>query len=185
MAVIFTIQASAQKKVEFDVDISYLYGLQERTDYGNFSRNDYKMSGASLHFSVLHPFSEAFAAGAGIGLDRYNHPGYNTCPVFLTVHYSPITSFRNAYLFADAGKDIGSSDFSKGTMLDAGIGYKYMTGKRFGITFRLGYNIRWSENKTKYEMNGKYSNYADMICVNIDEIYHVRHSVVAGLGVIF
>lgn len=180
-ATILSVNILAQKKISFNADVAYLFGLQERTDYGNFSRSDFDMSGASLHLSALYKISDSFSAGAGIGLDRYDHPGYNTLPIFLKANYSPLKSCRELYLFSDLGRCIGTSDFIKGTMLDAGFGYKINLKNNWRINFKLGYNVNWAEGKNKTII----PNDVDFQYVSFDEIDHTRHSLFIGLGIEF
>lgn len=178
---IASINVHAQRKVQFNVDASYLYGLQERTDFGNFSRSDFNMSGASLHLSALYRFSDSFAAGAGIGLDRYNHSGYNTLPIFVKAKYSPLKPCKEAFLFGELGRCIGTSDCTKGTILNTGFGYNLYSKNNFGINVKLGYNINWAEG----DFDISTLNESDYAFVSFKDIDHVRHSIFIGVGLEF
>ena len=88
---------------------------------------------------------------------------------------------RELYLFSDLGRCIGTSDFIKGTMLDAGFGYKINLKNNWRINFKLGYNVNWAEGKNKTII----PNDVDFQYVSFDEIDHTRHSLLIGLGIEF
>ena len=81
-------QVSAQSKIHFVTDIHYLYGLSEKSSYLTITHKDVNLYGKSLHLTSLYDFSKSISAGVGIGADRYENPGYNTLPVFASLHYT-------------------------------------------------------------------------------------------------
>ncbi len=179
------LQVNAQKKIKYDVDLTYFYGLSINSDFGNFGRSDYKMNALGLRASVRYQFSEAISAGLGLGLDGYHNPDYNTFPVFITAQYAPLSDNRNAFLFADLGRGFGdTTHFNHGTTLNLGAGYKLMTGKNFGLTFRLGYNVRWADGKSKSEILNE-TKEGDVLFVRFDELKHTRHSIITSIGITF
>lgn len=78
---------SSQSRFHIELDCHYIFGLSERGEFANFSRNEYKMYGNSLHLSGNYKFSDAWSAGIGIGADRFENPGYNTFPNVLEIVY--------------------------------------------------------------------------------------------------
>lgn len=64
------------------VDYHYNYGLVEKGDFFKYNGSDFGLYGNSLHLSALFNINSKFATGAGIGLDRYEEPGFNTLPLF-------------------------------------------------------------------------------------------------------
>jgi len=173
-------QVSAQSKIHFVTDIHYLYGLSETSSYLTITRKDVNLYGKSLHLTSLYDFSKSISAGIGIGADRYENPGYNTFPIFASLHYTPfITSHPRTYLFTNLGYGIKTSDAHSGLMFDAGIGYKKMFSRRFGLNFQLGYNLK-QINETPL-----YISTSDSQSWNLISVTSVRHSLSLGVGVIF
>ena len=184
IAIMFSSQIFSQKRVMLYIDYGFMFGLQEKFDDFTLSRNDYKMSGNSLHLTALYPLSENISVGAGMGLDRYEHPGYNTMPFFATAHISPIKTNHDIYAFSNIGYSIGGNTFAKGAMWDIGIGYKWMIKPKFGITFKLGYNLK-STTATNSSDIASDTSIAEFEIQNIDNINHTRHSIIIGTGIIF
>ncbi|NDV57705.1 hypothetical protein [Bacteroides sp. 519] len=144
------VKATAQsQKIRVYIETSYLYGLAEKGDGFKLTRSDSKMSGVGLHLSALYSFSKTFSVGLGLGLDRYNNPGYNSLPLFVSLQCMPLNFNRNIYVFTNVGYGVGGADFTKGAMLDAGVGYKLILKESFGINLRLGYNLKQIDTKVK------------------------------------
>ena len=173
-------QVSAQSKIHFVTDIHYLYGLSSTTSYLTLTRKDVNLYGKSLHLTSLYDFSKSISAGVGIGADRYENPGFNTLPVFASLHYTPfVITHPRTYLFTNLGFGIKNSYAHSGLMFDAGIGYKKMFGHRFGLNFQLGYNLK-QINETPL-----YVSTTDGQAWNLIYVTSVRHSLSVGVGVIF
>lgn len=173
--------ANAEKKIHFNVETSYLFGIKESTDYCTYERDSWNIYGLSLHLSTMWNFSRFLSAGAGVGLDRYNNPGYNTLPIFIALQSSPFNSVENFHAFANFGLCVNSKTFSGGEMLELGIGYKFRIKKEFGISFRFGYNLRWSEHKPAINLPDK----GELFFVDIEDMFHTRQSICAGIGLVF
>ncbi|MBV5284263.1 MAG: hypothetical protein JZU53_17715 [Paludibacter sp.] len=173
-------QVSAQSKIHFVTDIHYLYGLSSTTSYLTLKRKDVNLYGKSLHLTSLYDFSKSISAGVGIGADRYENPGFNTLPVFASLHYTPfVITHPRTYLFTNLGFGIKNSYANSGLMFDAGVGYKKMFGRRFGLNFQLGYNLK-QINETPL-----YVSISDSQSWNLISVTSVRHSLSLGVGVMF
>ena len=160
--------AFAQSKMNVMLDYHYQFGLSETGGPYNISRKDSKMYGNSLHLSVMYNFTERFAAGLGFRADRYENPGYNSFPVFTSLHYSPLATLPNVYSYTNLGyAAISKNDTYKGLMWDLGIGYKKMLRSHFGLNFQLGYNLKEFRDNSGYDFD------------------YTRHSVSLGIGLIF
>jgi hypothetical protein len=173
-------QVSAQSKIHFVTDIHYLYGLSETNSYLTLTRKDVNLYGKSLHLTSLYDFSKSISAGVGIGADRYENPGFNTLPVFASLHYTPfVMTHPRTYLFTNLGFGIKNSYANSGLMFDAGVGYKKMFGRRFGLNFQLGYNLRQINESPIYIPA------ADNQSYDFTYVTSVRHSLSLGVGVMF
>lgn len=163
---------SSQSKFHIELDYHYMFGLSEKGEIADFSRNEFKMYGNSLHLSGNYKLSEAWSTGIGIGSDRYENPGYNTFPVFATLQYFPLQTIPKGYVFTDVGYAFKTSTAVPGFLWNLGIGYKHMFRYHFGIKMQLGYNFKHLKNSLLDTDNMNfYSRY--------------RHSFIIGMGVIF
>lgn len=178
---LFSLYGFSQKKVMVNIDYGYLLGLKEKFDDWSLSRSDMKMSGNSLHVSALYPVSESISLGAGVGLDRYLKPEYNTMPIFAAARFAPLSSYRDIYAFTNVGYSIGGDNYANGALFDIGIGYKWMVKPKFGITFKLGYNMKVTSGGSNADLPEDIS----FSFVSINNVDHTRHSLVIGAGVIF
>jgi hypothetical protein len=174
---IFQAQAQTWSKFHVMLDYKYLFGLSEQGDFWNLSRKDAEMYGKSLRLSCLYSFSPQLSAGVGIGADRYEAPGRNTLPVFVAAHYNPKMEIP-FYFFGNAGYSRKTRTMTPGFLMDAGIGYKLMFRKHFGLNFQFGYNLK----QFKEEVLG----------INFDEGFssslqgkQTRHSLIFGIGLVF
>jgi hypothetical protein len=170
-------QAQKQPKFHLILDYRYMLGLSDRGDIGVFSRKDLDMDGHSLRLSGVYSFFPQLAAGIGIGADRYPP---NTLPVFATVHYNPCKS-NPFYLFGNAGYAFKTGTAVSGLLVDAGLGYKLMFKKHFGLNFHFGYNLK--------QFNMDIYNYVleddDLYYEKITSGTQTRHSLSFGVGLIF
>ncbi len=164
------LEAQTPSRFHIVVDYHYNLSLSERYMGESFTRSDgYRMHGNSLHLTALYNISNRVSAGAGLGLDRYEEPGYNTLPVFSTFRYRPIKSFLDTYLYTNLGYAIGhEQNLYAGWMWDAGIGYTKMFYRHFGLNFQFGYNFK----SFRVPLN-------DIMQSNL------RHSLSFGVGVVF
>lgn len=168
------VKTSAQgQKVRVYIETSYLHGLVEKGDGFKITRSNSNMSGLGLHLSALYSFSEVIAAGAGLGLDRYNNPGYNSLPIFASLQCMPLSN-RNIYAFTNLGYGIGGGDFTKGGMCEIGVGYKLIIKQSFGLNFKLGYNLKQINTEVK-DFWGT---------TNLGKIDRNRHSIFISFGAI-
>ncbi|MFS2583734.1 hypothetical protein [Bacteroides uniformis] len=177
--VMFPLCAGAQSKVNVFLDYQYRFGLHEKLENYSISRGKSHMYGNALHLSALYNFTKQFSAGAGIGADRYESPGYNTFPLFASVHFSPFKRHAGFYVFTNIGYALFAKQGTyNGWMFDVGIGYKKMFSRHFGLNFQLGYN--WKQ----FKGGGDYGvMVGDVIQYKKADSY--RSSLTAGVGLIF
>lgn len=159
------------------LDYHYNLGLVENGDLRKFTRSNYKMYGNSIHLTGLYNLNTKIALGLGLGLDRYENPGFNSFPIFATVHYRPLSKLPKGYIYSNAGYAIGGSDFVPGFMFDLGIGYKKMFKRHFGLNFQLGYNLKHQRLDN--------SIYLESQEIVYEKINRYRHSLALGVGLIF
>lgn len=163
----------SQSKFQVSLDYHHYLGFYEKGKGYTFHRKDYKMHGNSLRLSGIYFLSQRLGIGAGIGADRYEEPGYNTFPVFTTMHFSPLKHYIPFYLFISPGYALKTNNSFQGAVCDLGAGYKRMFKKHFGMKFDLSYNLKNFRDKA-YDTNGKQFTYTA-----------TRHSLSIGLGFIF
>lgn len=175
---IFPMFSFAQSKLNVLLDYHYQLGISEKGVYGNLKGND-NMHGNSFHLSLMYNISSQLSAGAGIGADRYENPGYNTFPVFASVHYSPLKSLANLYAYTNIGYAvIDKQTTNTGLMWDLGIGYKKMFRPHFGLNFQLGYNLKQFRGIETFEMT-------ENTILSIKDTNNIRNSLSIGIGLIF
>lgn len=171
----------AQSKFHIILDYHYNLGICEKYWGRTFDRGEYKLYGNSLHLTALYDITQKISAGTGIGADRYEEPGYNTFPVYVTFRYRPFTKLPKSYVFTDLGYGLFKNDnVAPGWMWNAGIGYTKMFRKHFGVNLQLGYNLKQFGGIPSYEVdlvNGEF-NY-------IGKKSSIRHSVSFGFGLVF
>lgn len=179
--VCLTVEAiQAQSKFHVALDYYYNLGLSEQFVGRHYGRGDYEMSGNSLRLSANYDFVPAWSAGAGVGMDRYTEPSFNTMPIFATLQYAPLKKARNAYVFSDLGYAIKiSDDFHPGFTGKLGIGYKLILAKHFGLNFRIAYDF-----KDFRKIRTTYFDEASQQGVSYDS-NSKRHSVSFGVGMTF
>ena len=184
---LFSSSVKGQSLFHIILDYHYNLGLNEKGYHYSYYRGEWKMYGKSLHISALHDFSPRLSLGAGMGLDRYENPGYNTFPIFLTGQYFPMTgNLINSYLFTNIGYAIGSEKhFNQGYLWDIGIGYKKMFKKHFGLNFQLGYNLKQIKDIPFYVFQESANNNNEYSITYIGEKNSIRHSITIGIGLIF
>ena len=178
------LQTSAATAQRFHVVLDYHYnlGFSERYDGEKLSRGDgYKMHGNSLHLTALYDITQRISAGAGIGADRYEEPGYNTFPLFGTFRYRPIRTFLDTYVYTNLGYGVFTREDSiyPGWMWDAGVGYTKMFRKHFGLNFQVGYNLKEFHGQNFYEID------PDSGADYVRKFNSVRHSLSLGVGLVF
>lgn len=121
------------------------------------------------------------SAGAGIGADRYEEPGYNTFPLFGTFRYRPIRTFLDTYVYTNLGYGVFTREDSiyPGWMWDAGVGYTKMFRKHFGLNFQVGYNLKEFHGQNFYGID------PDSGADYVRKFNSVRHSLSLGVGLVF
>lgn len=154
-------------KIQLEVDYRHFFGQKETYKSSNLSHTD-NLKGNSLRLSVLYTLTPLLQTGIGCGLDRYESPGSNTLPLFIAFRYVPLSKFTNPYIFTNIGYSFKNANFDEGVLWEAGIGYKYMFKKHFGIKLEAGYNLR----------TFKYSK------INPNYMDATRHSLLLGIGII-
>lgn len=170
---LFLQNAFSQSKIHAEVDFGYMIGFTERSNSYRINRSLYNMYTNSIRLSGIYRLSSSYSIGAGIGMERYENPGYNTLPVFASVRYTPVLSIPKGYIYTDLGYSIGTSTMTPGLLWDLGIGYQWMFRKHFGLKVQAGYNIkqlktdRWAYENT------------------IQKVNQWRHSLSLSTGIIF
>lgn len=173
------IAAHSQSKVNVLLDYHYQLGIAEK-GYHKITRSDSKMYGNSLHLTVLYNINKQVSTGLGIGADRYEKPGYNTFPLYASLHFSPLKKFLNLYTYTNIGYAIfDKTDIYQGVMWDLGVGYKKMFKKHFGINVQLGYNLKQFKDVDYYIYDSKNEEFKN------ERRNNIRNSLSMGVGLIF
>lgn len=158
------------------LDYHYNLGLANKLQW-----NSGNMAGHSLHLMALYDFTSRFAAGIGIGADRYTHPGFNTIPVYATFRYKPVSSIPKGYIYTNLGYGCFSNiAIDPGWMWDLGIGYTKMFGRHFGLNFQIGYNLKEFAGIPSYDYNLDTGN-----ITYLGTVSDFRHSLSMGIGLVF
>lgn len=184
LLLLFALESFAQEKkpARFHVELDFHHnlGLRERCDWWTLKRDNYwKMRGNALHLILLYHINSRVSAGAGIGIDGYKEPSYNTFPIFGTVRYRPLKKFLDPYLYTNLGYGLGKNEHANipGWMWDAGIGYTKMFRRYFGLNCQFGYNFK------------DFSNVVSAIDDKGDfydrRMHMLRHSLSFGFGLVF
>jgi hypothetical protein len=139
---LFLQDAFSQSKIHAELDFGYMIGLTERGDQYKINRSLYNMHTNSIRLSGMYRLSNLYSIGAGIGMERYESPGYNTLPVFAVLRYTPALSIPKGYIYTDLGYSIGTSTMTPGLLWDLGIGHQWMFRKHFGLKAQVGYNLK-------------------------------------------
>lgn len=179
-----------ENKVHVVLGWKYNFGLYEHEYGGNITRGDAKMYGNALHLTLLYDVLPQLSVGAGIGSDRYENPGYNTFPAFVTAQFHPMMNkLPKGYIFTNLGAGIHSDDADafKGFMGDLGVGYTLMFHKHFGLDFQLGYDLKEFKGVPVYEMKivNVEGNIAEAEINLIGCKNFWRHSIQMSVGLVF
>ena len=184
IAMISLLQAGAvmaQSKFNVVLDYHYNLGIKQRYNGSSFGRDQYKMSGNSLHLTALYHATPRISAGIGIGADRYEGPEFNTFPIYGAFRYRPLKNFLNAYVYTNLGYSVfENKHIASGLMWDAGIGYTKMFRKHFGLNFQLGYNLKQFRNVPGYEYDWDKQ---ELIYLGKKSCF--RNSISFGAGLVF
>ena len=174
-------KGNAQSKFHFDIDYHYNLGFSTSYDGGHWGRSNYKMGGNSIHFTGRYDVSDKLSTGLGFGWDHYTEPDYNTLPIFATLRYKPIATFKNAYCFTDLGYGIKPKDtYNSGFLMNLGIGYTKMLSAHFGINFQIAYNYKvFNDGIMSIITDGKGEQ------VDCEYLDNTRHSLSFGVGITF
>jgi len=131
-----TAQTNSYHKGLFGLtECRYMLGIEQRGDY-------YPLSGFgsplmytfSLRGGLGYYISPYFSAGIGTGFDVNKYPDISTLPVLVDIRFYLMNKPNTPFAYVEAGPHIPIEDaFSKGFTAEAGIGYKYMFKRHFGI----------------------------------------------------
>ncbi len=133
-------QEETQNEAKFHLilDQKLMLALCEKGDAGNFSRSEIDADGVSLRLSGVYSFLPRLAAGIGIGAEAYSHGSF---PVFATIHYKLFKN-NSFFLFGNGGYAFKTENTVSGLLAEAGLGYKKMFKKHFGLNFHIGYHLK-------------------------------------------
>ena len=156
------------------------FGTLEAKYMQGFNPNDDELPwnpyGKSLRLMVGYFVNPHLSAGIGFGADRYESYGVNTLPLFADFRGYLKDKGNTPYVFADAGYSVRFSQAQdRGFLIDAGLGYKFLSSKKIGMTVAVGYNYK----EFPYWWDG----YADYVYRN--KWYERRHSVFLNVGMFF
>ncbi|NDW12161.1 hypothetical protein D0T50_04555 [Bacteroides sp. 214] len=170
----------AQSKLHLELDYGYMIGISEKGDAYNIKRSEYKMYTNSLRLSAICRLSDPLSVGLGIGLERYENPGYNTLPIFATVRYSPVASLPKGYVYTDVGAGLKTGEMVAGFLWGIGVGHLWMFRKHFGLKAQVGYNLKQLRGT---HWRGIYE--GDEVVVDYYKASQWRHSLALSVGIIF
>jgi hypothetical protein len=126
--------------------------------------------------SMGYHFTPLYAAGVGIGLERYSQPNATSLPMFLDFRGYLKDAKNTPFAFAKLG---GSFQwwkvFQPGHWATLGVGYKFFSGKNC-YTLSFGYEYKHTEN---WMVNTTPSSLQRGDWTALD-----RHSIVLTLGMI-
>ena len=169
-----------------ELDYHYRWGLNESGYNYHFSRSDMDMYGHSLHLTAFYKVAKRLSLGIGIGTDRYESPGYNTFPLFVSGHYQPLpVRLPGGYVYSNLGYGIGSGvSVTNGWLWDLGIGYKKMFRKHLGLNFQLGYNLKQFRGIPAYDVVETPDTEPGFEVLYLGGKNSLRHSLSVGVGLI-
>ena len=152
------------------VEAKYMQGFNPNSEELSF-----KPYGKSLRLMVGYFVNPHLSAGIGFGADRYESYGVNTLPLFTDFRGYLKDMGNTPYVFADAGYSVRFSQAQdRGFLIDAGLGYKFLSSKKIGMTVAVGYNYKqfpdmWEDIKQKLP----------------NAFFKRRHSVFLNVGMFF
>ena len=129
---------SGQRKVQFQVEYNYLFGLKET---GIWEIND-ELKGFDINLTAMYNVNPRFAIGVGVGAEKLKTPNYTIIPVFAKATYALIKKHKSPYRYTKLGYSIGTEYSNSGVLFNPGIGYRWQLRKNFGIDFLLGYHLQ-------------------------------------------
>ncbi|MCK9156915.1 MAG: hypothetical protein M0P12_12630 [Paludibacteraceae bacterium] len=145
---------NAQISLHPGIDLAGMIGIKETSDEGNISTSEAQMSATSLRVKLLCDFNTKISSGLGVGLDGYSEPNYNTFPVFATINYFPFKKVKFFGLLDCGYSPKINSNYVKGLLFDAGLGYRLQFKKHFGMNFMLYYNAKQFKENYRYWIEG-------------------------------
>lgn len=178
--------AASQTRFHIELDYHHNWGLGESGPNYHFSRRDMDMYGNSLHLTAFYKVAKRLSLGIGMGADRYESPGYNTFPLFVSGQYQLLpVRLPGGYVYSNLGYGIGSGgNVTKGWLWDLGIGYKKMFRKHLGLNFQLGYNLKQFRGIPTYDVVETPDTEPGFEVLYLGEKNSLRHSVSVGIGLI-
>lgn len=172
LAMLFSIQTIAQEVTKQEqgyfnlTEIGYSFG--NKTFEYQASKNVFNSTTDGAYSLSLRNINGMFitnkiSIGAGVSLENYtltesSHNYNNLLLLFVDVRYYFKNENNTFFAYGDAGGATKISDnFSKGTMFNLGVGYKFKVAPRTGMIGSIGYNdqtIKREPNVTKNRYYG-------------------------------
>ena len=165
--------AGQEAKFRYYLSFDYSYGLRENSKEWTLTSNNSNMRSYSLYFKGLYFLNDHLALGAGLGADALRKPQYTTFPVYTAVHFYPLTN-RKFFVYSYIGYGLNTKISNPGLHFEVGTGYQWMFRKHFGLGINAGYNLK----QMRVEYIDEDQNHSEML-------FHTRHSLSAGLSIIF
>jgi hypothetical protein len=160
------------EKYRIDVYFTYKhsFGLLEKNVIREIKHGLY---GNALLVKGVYSINESVAVGAGFDADVLEGPEYSTFPIFASVHVTPLKN-KKVFFYNDLGYSLDTKVFYPGLHEKVGAGYKLMFKKHFGLAFNLGYSLKQMQNILIEHYSGMK-----------ETSYTTRHSLLAGIGLVF
>lgn len=154
-------EITKQEKGYFNLtEIGYFAGKRtiETSNYGSGSYNTHTFSLRNINGWFV---TNQISVGLGVGADGYNANGgsgyNNTFLIFLDGRYYFKNEANTFFVYGDIGRSVAIDDnIEKGTMVNAGAGYKFKIAKRTAMTASVGYvsqGIDKEQGITKNQFN--------------------------------
>jgi len=167
----FLIAQEFSSKIKVFMNYNHALGIKEKNALWNLDGSN-GIYANSFHVKGMYSFNEMISCGIGIGADALRNPNYTTFPIYASVHFSP-ASHTNWYLYNNLGYSLDTKISYPGLYYEAGIGYKWLLKKNFGLFLNAGYNLKQMQN-----IEAKYIN-------KIELLYTTRQSLCFGFGLFF
>lgn len=124
------------------VDVkSEIFYLDKGTIASDLSSS--KGNAIGLHTITGYSFSPYFSAGIGIGLERFNNPGFNTLPIFIDVRGYLLDKINSPFVFLDYGTFVKlGNQFKRGGLINIGAGYRFEIFDSLKVNSSFSYSHR-------------------------------------------
>ncbi|WP_196886135.1 hypothetical protein [Aureivirga sp. CE67] len=133
--------------------ISYInaFSSKEKIEWPDATANyDYDSKGShAKSLQTINGFflSERFSIGVGIGLDRYEKPGFNSIPLFADFRWYLSKEKNSFYAYTDLGMTIKTSSAPGGFMGNIGAGYKFNPFNKLFIVTDIFYTNKYLKSE--------------------------------------